>query len=78
MRACGQGPPTSIQLPSGRIIVPTAFCYNGGSGRCKSQAPGDWFAGVLFSDDLGAKNARTFCAIYTLNDHFTKTVSGQT
>eukprot|EP01048_Picozoa_sp_COSAG05_P004023 COSAG05_NODE_202_length_14312_cov_7.897629_7_plen_402_part_00 len=47
------GPPTSIQLPSGRIIVPTAFCYDGGAGRCRSQKPGDWFAAVLYSDDFG-------------------------
>eukprot|EP01052_Picozoa_sp_SAG31_P030058 SAG31_NODE_3051_length_4742_cov_35.992031_3_plen_191_part_00 len=48
-----QGPPTSIQLATGRIIVPTAICYNGGKGRCRSQEPGDWFAVVLYSDDFG-------------------------
>ena len=54
MSSHAQGPPTSIQLPSGRIIVPTAFCYNGGPGRCASKVPGDWFAAVMYSDDLGA------------------------
>ena len=34
-------------------MVPTAFCYNGGRGRCRSNAPGDWFAAVLYSDDFG-------------------------
>ena len=48
------GPPTSIQLASGRIVVPTAFCYNGGFSRCASNAPGDWFAATLYSDDLAA------------------------
>ena len=43
------GPPTSIQLQTGRIIVPTAFCYNGGPGRCRSSKPGDWFAAALYS-----------------------------
>jgi hypothetical protein len=52
VRVC-QGPPTSIQLQTGRIVVPTAFCYDGGMGRCKSAAPGDWFAATLYSDDFG-------------------------
>ena len=39
---------------SGRIVVPTAFCYDGGHETCRSGAPGDWFAATLFTDDLGA------------------------
>ena len=48
------GPPTSLQLKSGRVLIPTAFCYDGGYEKCASAKPGDWFAAVLYTDSIDA------------------------
>ena len=46
------GPPTSLQLDSGRVLIPTAFCLDGRYAICSAHAPGDWFAATLYSDDI--------------------------
>lgn len=50
------GPPTSLQLATGRVVVPTAFCYDGGPATCRLESGDldDWFAATLYTDDLGA------------------------